>query len=67
MKIACIGCGKTPSEIEEYVYNPEDDPDATHFVVENEGTYNASNGHFTCTDCYIRLGMPSSPHGWIAP
>lgn len=33
----------------------------------NEGTINSHNGHFACTDCYIRIGQPSSPRGWVAP
>jgi hypothetical protein len=37
------------------------------FVREEEGTFNRSNGHFLCTDCYIAAGMPSSPEGWVAP
>jgi len=49
----CIGCGKSPTEIEEYVHNPEEDPDPIRFVRENEGTYNRENGHFLCTECYI--------------
>jgi len=63
----CIGCGKTPSEIDEYIQNPEEDLDPVRFVRENEGTYNKQNGHFACTDCYIRFGMPTRPGGWVAP
>lgn len=37
------------------------------WIWENEGTINPSNGHFACTDCYIRIGQPSSPRGWVAP
>jgi hypothetical protein len=36
-------------------------------VREQEGTFNPRNGHFLCTDCYIKAGMPSSPVGWHAP
>ena len=66
-KLRCIGCGRSPNEIDEYVQNPDDDPDPDHFVRQNEGTFNPANGHFTCTECYIRCGMPSSPVGWVAP
>jgi hypothetical protein len=37
------------------------------WIYENEGTLNTSNGHFLCTDCYIKAGQPSSPNGWRAP
>lgn len=33
----------------------------------HEGTMNWENGHFACTECYIQMGMPSSPRGWKAP
>lgn len=36
--------------------------------IDNEGTYNKENGHFACTECYIKIGMPSAPWpGWKAP
>ena len=66
--LTCIGCGKMPSQIPEYVeaakpcnITPE------QYVIEDEGTYNNENGHFACTDCYVKMGMPSSPQGWVAP
>ena len=34
-------------------------PDA--YVRAEEGTYNRENGHFLCTDCYVRASMPSKP------
>ena len=37
------------------------------YVRRGEGTYNRDNGHFLCTPCYIKAGMPSSPRGWRAP
>lgn len=56
----CRGCGKTPCEIEEYVDAAREDvttPDLwVHF---NEGTYNHDAHLFTCTKCYIEMGMPS--------
>lgn len=69
MKPICIGCHKTPKELPEYHQEftgaPIDDPVA--YVKEEEGTYNPNNGHFLCTECYIKAGMPTSPHGWVAP
>ena len=38
-----------------------------HYVRNNEGTYNPENGHFLCTECYVAIGMPSSPSGWKCP
>lgn len=64
----CIGCNKHPGELDEYVEAAHEEnltPD--QFVVLEEGTYNKTNGHFLCTDCYVAAGMPSSPKGWVAP
>jgi hypothetical protein len=64
----CIGCQKSPSEISEYA--PEvtgSDLSPDDYVRQEEGTYNSVNGHFLCTFCYIRQGMPTAPGGWIAP
>lgn len=36
------------------------------FVRTHEGTYNSSNGHFACDDCYIHMGCPTTPSGWKA-
>lgn len=67
-ELICAGCGKPPSEIDEYVavasvenMTPDD------YCWEEEGTLNRENGHFLCTSCYIKAGMPSSPRGWITP
>lgn len=62
------GCLKEPKELPEYW--PEHtgvklDPDT--YVWREEGTLNKKNGHFLCTECYFKNGMPSSPRGWIAP
>lgn len=64
----CIGCGKHPDQIDEYVDMARDEgmmPD--EFIRREEGSYNPANGHFLCTPCYIEAGMPSSPSGWVAP
>ena len=58
--VRCKGCGKTPSQLREYVGmaaaegygNPDD------FVKECEGTFNQKTGLFWCTDCYIKAGQP---------
>lgn len=68
MNPICIGCNRTPPEISEYVeYAAYEEMTPDEFVIELEGTYNSGNGHFLCTECYIKAGMPSSSHGWKAP
>jgi hypothetical protein len=55
----CVGCGKGPDDLSEYT-------SAAHkfnmtpvaYVLAHENTLNRSNGHFRCTDCYIRAGQP---------
>lgn len=55
----CVGCGKRPGEIEEYIQCAEDeDMTPEEYVREEEGTFNRHNGHFYCTDCYIKAGEP---------
>jgi hypothetical protein len=57
-----------PEEISEYVtaaHDAEMSPD--EFVKHFEGTYNTDNGHFTCTQCYLEMGAPSTRYGWRAP
>jgi hypothetical protein len=68
----CIGCGKTPAELEEYVeaasaenYGRAISPDL--YVRREEGTYNPETNHFACTPCYCDMGMPTTPRGWKAP
>lgn len=67
----CIGCAKRPDEIPEYVDMASTIEDMTpkEFVLEEEGTLNTTNGHFMCTDCYIKNGQPSKPFPdrWVAP
>lgn len=65
----CNGCRKHPDEIEEYREMATDsDMTPEEFVRLEEGTYNPDNGHFLCTECYIKAGMPSAPGpGWKAP
>lgn len=57
--MVCKECGKTPSEIQEYIDSAEEEgitPD--EFVAQEEGTYNEITGAFWCTKCYVKLGMP---------
>jgi hypothetical protein len=69
----CVGCGKRPDELAEYVsaaseaHSGVTDMTADDYVWQEEGTLNPENGHFLCTDCYVRAGMPSSPRGWVTP
>lgn len=68
VELICIGCQKRPSGLDEYT-GPADIEEITadDYVWEEEGTLNRENGHFLCTDCYVKAGMPSSPRGWVAP
>lgn len=66
--VRCYYCQRTPNEIEEYwpeVTGSYLDPVA--YVRTEEGTYNPETGGFACTECYVTIGMPSSPTGWVAP
>ena len=61
MNICCNGCKKHPSEIGEYNFLKQDEPENMKWdelMDLNEGTYNKENGHFLCTNCYIKAGMP---------
>lgn len=61
-------CNRAPDEIDEYLqYAREAGMTPDDYVRAEEGTYNPISGHFACTDCYIRLGMPTAPSGWKAP
>jgi hypothetical protein len=65
-KAICIGCGKTPDEIDEYIEGADGcDLTPVEYAEQFEGTFNPENGHFACTECYINMGMPAG--GWIAP
>lgn len=68
MRIVCGYCDKTPDQIDEYVEMAAALGTTPNAYVETlEGTFNPLTGHFACTACYIRIGMPSSPQGWVAP
>lgn len=64
----CIGCNRRPDDIREFATEAEHDGiTADEWVRENEGSYNPDNGHFLCTECYVKRGAPSSHEGWRAP
>lgn len=65
----CIGCGTFADGFEEYIEAARENDfiDANAYVRCEEGTYNCENGHFLCTPCYVKAGMPSGPRGWTAP
>ena len=55
----CAYCMKKPEEITEYITAAKSDGvTPRQYVILNEGTYNRNTGHFYCTDCYVKLGMP---------
>lgn len=69
-RLVCIGCNQTPGEIGEYSpISTGEDMTPDEYVWMEEGTLNRENGHFLCTDCYIKAGQPSLPFPdrWIAP
>jgi hypothetical protein len=66
--LRCIGCDQTPDQIDEYVEMAQSmNVTPWEYVRREEGTLNHANGHFACTRCYLDMGMPSSPSGWVAP
>lgn len=69
MQPICIGCGKTPEQLQEYIDAAEENDlrSPSAYVRQEEGTYNPENGHFLCTECYFKAGAPSGPNGWRAP
>lgn len=68
MTMKCVGCGKHPDQIYEYVFLAESEghPSAAHAVIAEEGTYSAETNRFACTDCYVRMGQPATTEGWKA-
>lgn len=73
--LVCFNCHKTPEQLAEYVIAAKETSEfigsevtPAQYVMEEEGTLNHNNGHFACTDCYIRIGLPTAPgRGWKAP
>jgi len=69
-QLICTGCNKKPAELQEYVdAGYENDMTAEEYVLSEEGTLNPTNGHFLCTNCYIKAEMPALPwpNQWRAP
>lgn len=63
----CIVCKEPPERIPEYVAAArEEGITPTAYVRREEGTLNPGNQHFFCTDCYIKIGSPSSSRGIMA-
>jgi hypothetical protein len=63
----CFNCLKPASEILDIVQWAEIEEMTPAEYAREDGTYNPSTNRFACTDCYIAIGMPSSPRGWVAP
>lgn len=65
----CYRCGRGPEESHEGFYGHPGDRYQTGsaYVLAEEGTYNPVTGHYACDECYIAIGMPAGPHGWVAP
>lgn len=67
-RLVCIGCNKPPNEIQEYIDIAEaEEMTPDEYVSKEEGTLNRLNGHFLCTQCYVKAGCPSTNRGWVAP
>lgn len=58
-KLMCKVCGKTPSDLREYVsMAKEEGTTPEDFCWNNEGTLNRTTGKFYCTECYVNVGQP---------
>lgn len=75
VNLMCIGCKKKPEEIQEYVEAAKaEGVTPQQYVLSEEGTFNKRNGHFLCTDDFIKAEevaghrlIGSSGQSWIAP
>lgn len=55
----CPYCKREPHEISEYVERSQmEDLTPDKLVRIEEGTYSHAHDVFTCTSCYIKIGMP---------
>lgn len=65
----CFRCGKPASSFSEYdnYLEPNYIGSRAEAVRAEEGTYNRDTNRFACDACYIAIGQPSSPSGWVAP
>jgi hypothetical protein len=59
-------CNRFASQIPEMVAEAEYQEMTPAELARDDGTFNTHNGHFAGNECYIKLGMPSSPTGWSA-
>lgn len=75
--LGCLRCASEMSELDQFILGegesdtmrPCTGEEREEYIREEEGTYNASNGHFLCDICYMDAGMPTSelPMGWKCP
>lgn len=67
----CFRCGKPASSFSEYSDSWIDSQTSftsrADYVRQEEGTYNPETNRFACDVCYIAIGMPTGPYGWVAP
>lgn len=67
-QIICFRCERRPSDIPGLsTWAAEDGYSTVDEMAEDDGTYNPDTNRFCCDECYIAIGMPSSPTGWRAP
>lgn len=59
----CERLASEMAELDDY----REDLSRAEYVIENDGTYNPTNGHFLCDNCYIKAGQPTSENGWVCP
>jgi hypothetical protein len=73
IKPFCTGCNKEPNRLDDFNnWASEGYDSADDMCRQEEGTYNQTNGHFLCLECYISAGMPANHYagpgsGWVAP
>lgn len=59
--IECPYCSKKPNEIAEYVEAANElEMTSIDYVKSEEGTYCQFTGCFVCTECYVKIGMPTN-------
>lgn len=65
----CFNCGLPSRSFPEYrdLAEAEGLSSTEAYVQMEEGTYNPDTNRFACDECYVEIGMPSSPNGWQAP
>ncbi len=64
----CAGCNTRAADIVDYQELGRDaGMSAAEYVLHEEGTLNTKTGKFLCDPCYIKLGMPTAPGGWVVP